>query len=120
MADRGDKITLGGAPEGFDARLVLSELAKSAAVIHIARDDKRMEAMRAAIAVMDPSAVVFELPAWDCLPYDRVSPNPAILSHRMATLAALAGGVTGNDFECRDATSAQPCHAANGVFCGGS
>jgi transcription-repair coupling factor (superfamily II helicase) len=95
MADRGDKITLGGAPEGFDARLVLAELAKSPAVIHIARDDKRMEAMRAALAVSDPSAVVFELPAWDCLPYDRVSPNPAILSHRMATLAALAGGVTG-------------------------
>jgi transcription-repair coupling factor (superfamily II helicase) len=95
MVDRGDKITLGGAPEGFDARLVLAELAKSAAVIHIARDDKRMEAMRAALAVTDPSAVVFELPAWDCLPYDRVSPNPAILSHRMATLAALAGGVTG-------------------------
>lgn len=92
---KGDKITLGGAPEGFDARLVLAELAKSAAVIHIARDDKRMEAMRAAIAVTDPAAVVFELPAWDCLPYDRVSPNPAILSHRMATLAALAGGVTG-------------------------
>lgn len=95
MADQGDKITLGGAPEGFDARLVLAELAKSPAVIHIARDDKRMEAMRAALAVSDPSAVVFELPAWDCLPYDRVSPNPAILSHRMATLAALAGGVTG-------------------------
>ncbi len=95
MAERGDKITFGGAPEGFDARLLLGELAKSAAVIHISRDDKRMEAMRAALAVTDPAAVVFELPAWDCLPYDRVSPNPAILSHRMATLAALAGGVTG-------------------------
>jgi transcription-repair coupling factor (superfamily II helicase) len=88
------KITLGGAPEGFDASLVLAELAKAAAVIHIARDDKRMEAMRAALLVTDPSAVVLELPAWDCLPYDRVSPNPAILAHRMASLATLAAGLT--------------------------
>ncbi len=91
---KGEHITLGGAPEGFDAKLVLAELAKSGTVIHIARDDKRMEAMRAALAVTDPSAVVLELPAWDCLPYDRVSPNPAILAHRMATLAALAAGLT--------------------------
>src|SRR5665213_2860118 len=29
-------------------------------------------------------------PAWDCLPYDRVSPKPDIESRRLATLAALA------------------------------
>jgi transcription-repair coupling factor (superfamily II helicase) len=88
-------ITLGGAPEGFDARLLGRELAKGAPVIHIARDDKRLEAMRAALAVMAPGAVVLELPAWDCLPYDRISPNPDISARRMATLAALAHGVPG-------------------------
>ena len=31
-------------------------------------------------------------PAWDCLPYDRISPNAEIAAARMATLAALAGG----------------------------
>ncbi len=70
---------MGGAPEGFDARLMARELGKGAPVIHVARDDKRMEAMRAALAVMAPEAVVLELPAWDCLPYDRVSPNPDIM-----------------------------------------
>ena len=46
MAQRA--ITMGGAPEGFDARLILNELEKSGEpVLHIARDDKRMEAMRA-------------------------------------------------------------------------
>ncbi|MGB8813391.1 MAG: transcription-repair coupling factor, partial [Paracoccaceae bacterium] len=89
------RITLGGAPEGFDARLVAKELARGVPVIHIARDDKRMEAMRAALAVMAPDAVVLDLPAWDCLPYDRVSPNPEICARRMATLAALAQGVPG-------------------------
>ena len=86
----GDRIVLGGAPEGFDARLILRELARGQPVIHIARDDKRTEAMRAALAVMAPQTVVLDLPAWDCLPYDRVSPNPEILSRRMSTLATLA------------------------------
>ena len=90
-----DRITLGGAPEGFDARLVARELAKGAPVVHVARDAGRMEAMRAALAFFAPDAVVLTFPAWDCLPYDRVSPAPEVSSARMATLAALASGVPG-------------------------
>jgi transcription-repair coupling factor (superfamily II helicase) len=90
------RLTLGGAPEGYDARLVAQELAKTGQpVIHIARDDKRMEAMRQALAFFAPDAVVLAFPGWDCLPFDRVSPNPDISSTRMATLAALAQGVPG-------------------------
>ena len=51
--------------------------------------------MRAALAVMAPEVAVLDLPAWDCLPYDRVSPNPEILARRMSTLAALAAGLAG-------------------------
>ncbi|SHI41377.1 transcription-repair coupling factor (superfamily II helicase) [Palleronia salina] len=87
-------ITMGGAPEGFDARLVLSELAKAdGALVHVARDDKRLAAMQAALAFYDPSLPVFTFPAWDCLPYDRVSPNADISAARMATLAALVHGM---------------------------
>jgi len=89
------RILLGGAPEGYDARLVARELARGAPVIHVARDDKRMEAMRAALAFLAPDTVTLIFPAWDCLPYDRVSPNPEIGAQRMATLAALAQGLPG-------------------------
>ena len=88
-----DRILLGGAPEGFDARLLLRELERGHTVLHVARDDKRAEAMRAALAVWAPDVAVLEFPAWDCLPYDRVSPNPEISSRRMATLALLADGL---------------------------
>jgi transcription-repair coupling factor (superfamily II helicase) len=91
----GPRILLGGAPEGYDARLLSRELEKGAPIIHIARDDKRAEAMAAALAVMAPGALVLDFPSWDCLPYDRVSPNPAISARRMATLAALAEGIKG-------------------------
>ncbi len=88
-------IVLGGAPEGYDAWLLARELSRGKPVIHVARDDKRAEAMRAALAVMATGTVVLEFPAWDCLPYDRVSPNPVILARRMSTLAALASGLSG-------------------------
>ncbi len=91
----GTRITLGGAPEGFDAILIAREAARGAPVIHVARDDKRLEATRASLAVVAPGLAVLELPAWDCLPFDRVSPNPDIVSRRMATLAALAEGMRG-------------------------
>ncbi len=93
----GERILLGGAPEGFDADLLKREIARRGApVIHVARDDKRLEAMRAALGFFAPDLVVLTLPAWDCLPYDRVSPNPEIVARRMATLAALVQGVPGN------------------------
>jgi transcription-repair coupling factor (superfamily II helicase) len=83
-------ITVGGAPEGFDAHLILNEIAKSGAPIcHIARDDKRLAATRAALAFFAPDMPVLVFPGWDCLPYDRVSPNADISAARMATLAAL-------------------------------
>lgn len=89
-------ITAGGAPEGFDARLLARELEKTGQpVIHIARDDRRLAAMRAALGFFAPEAVVLDFPAWDCLPYDRVSPNPDAEAARMATLAALVQGLPG-------------------------
>ena len=93
-----DSVILSGAPEGYDAKLLAEELAKGAPVIHVARDDKRLEAMRAALAFFAPNAVVLDFPAWDCLPFDRVSPNPDITARRMATLAALAQGAVPGPF----------------------
>ncbi len=91
-----ERLVMGGAPEGFDAELVRREVARRGApVVMVARDDRRMEAMRAALAFFAPDLAVLALPAWDCLPYDRVSPNPDLVARRMATLAALAQGVAG-------------------------
>ena len=88
-----DHITVGGAPEGFDARLVLQEVeARAGPVIHVARDDKRMAAMAAALEFFAPDMPVIRFPGWDCLPYDRVSPNADISATRMATLATLVHG----------------------------
>ncbi|WP_366656767.1 transcription-repair coupling factor [Fodinicurvata sp. EGI_FJ10296] len=44
------------------------------------------------VAFFAPGLDIVTLPAWDCLPYDRVSPNPDIVSQRINTLSQLAGG----------------------------
>lgn len=85
---------IGGAPEGFDARLILDEAARSGGpVLHVARDDKRLAAMQAALGFFAPEMPVLTFPAWDCLPYDRVSPYADISAARMATLAGLVHGM---------------------------
>ncbi len=91
------QIIASGAPEGFDARLIIAEQEKTGRpVIHIARDDKRMAAMQAALAFFAPEMPVIRFPAWDCVPYDRVSPHADVSAERMAALARLATGPKGN------------------------
>ena len=88
------RITVSGVPEGFDARFLLEEIDKNdRPVLHIARDDKRLAAMQAALRFFAPAMPVVVFPGWDCLPYDRVSPNADISAQRMATLAALQHGM---------------------------
>ncbi|MEO0691918.1 MAG: CarD family transcriptional regulator, partial [Pseudomonadota bacterium] len=95
MSDAPDHITVSGAPEGFDAHILLDEIARGAAVVYVARDDKRLAAMAEALRLWAPDLAVLTFPGWDCLPYDRVSPNADVSAARMATLAALAPGVDG-------------------------
>jgi len=81
-----------GAPEGVDAR-ALAELAAASGgwVVHIARDDARMAVLSYALRFFAPDLQVLQLPAWDTVPYDRVSPNGEISAHRMDVLSRLAG-----------------------------
>ncbi len=82
--------TIYGAPEGFDALLLAHRRAEHAgSVLHVARDDNRMARLSEALAFFSPELEVLRFPAWDCLPYDRVSPNPELVSERIATLARL-------------------------------
>ena len=82
--------TIHGAPEGFDALLLARRRSEhKGAVLHVARDDSRMARLTEALAFFAPDIEVLRFPAWDCLPYDRVSPNPEIVSERIATLARL-------------------------------
>lgn len=81
--------TLQRCPEGCDA-FVLSELFRqNRPILHIASDDQSLETTIHLLKFIDPDIPVLAFPAWDCLPYDRVSPRIDIMAERMATLSTL-------------------------------
>ena len=85
-----------GAPEGWDAFLLAQRRREfPGAILHVTRDDARMARLAEALAFVMPEAEILRFPAWDCLPYDRVSPAPALVSERIATLARLLEKPTG-------------------------
>ena len=85
------RFTVSGAPQGYDAYLAAEAARRrNAPVLFVAVDDEQADAAERAIRFFMPGMTVMSIPAWDCLPYDRVSPKPDIESRRLATLAALA------------------------------
>lgn len=81
--------------EGADAMIIAKAArgrneGRGGLVVHVARDGARAAAMIEAIRFFAPDIAVMDYPAWDCLPYDRVSPSSSVSSRRMATLAMMA------------------------------
>ena len=54
----------------------------------VCRDGPRMATLSRALAFFAPEIEVLEFPAWDCLPYDRVSPHAAMVAQRMTDAGA--------------------------------
>src|SRR3569833_3313844 len=56
----------------------------------VCRDGARMQQLARALDFFAPDLPVLQFPAWDCQPYDRVSPHGGILAQRLTTLARLS------------------------------
>ena len=87
------RLELTGAPEGFDA-LAMADMVKARGglSLFVARDTPRASAFIDALAFFAREIEVVRLPNWDCLPYDRIGPSPAVAAQRMAALSRLAQG----------------------------
>jgi transcription-repair coupling factor (superfamily II helicase) len=94
LAERPRAVSLFGAPEGYDAAAIGDIVAEGHTLpwLHVCRDDGRMARFAAALAFFHPELDALTFPAWDCLPYDRVSPNSEIVSRRIDVLTRLATG----------------------------
>ncbi|MEQ1715663.1 MAG: DEAD/DEAH box helicase, partial [Hyphomicrobium sp.] len=98
VKEQGAHTIVSGVPEGLDARVV-ADLAHVAARnggtnlhIHIARDDRRLDQLEAGLQFFAPNLKVISFPAWDTVPYDRVSPNAELVSKRITALGRLTIG----------------------------
>ena len=89
--DEAGTSTLSAMPDGL-LPLALAEMAaeQQGAVLFVARDGPRARTVEEALAFYAPKLTVLNLPPWDCLPYDRVSPSAHVLAKRLSVLAKLS------------------------------
>jgi transcription-repair coupling factor (superfamily II helicase) len=94
----GRALTLANVAEGAEG-LVISDLARAIAarpkkpaisLAVVCRDGSRMQQLARALEFFAPDLPLLQFPAWDCQPYDRVSPHGGILAQRLTTLARLS------------------------------
>ena len=89
IAATGSALTLSHVPDGMDA-FVLAELARQGQpVAYILSDGQRMADIEQNLSFAAPEIPVLTLPAWDCLPYDRVSPSADTSARRLTALSGL-------------------------------
>ncbi|WP_434481874.1 transcription-repair coupling factor [Sphingomonas psychrolutea] len=82
-------LTLSHVPDGMDA-FILAELARQGRpVAYILSDGQRMADIEQNLSFAAPEIPVLTLPAWDCLPYDRVSPSADVSARRLTALSGL-------------------------------
>ncbi len=70
--------------------LELAEKHPEALVIFVTLDDAAISEAAETVSYFSPKINVLTLPAWDCVPYDRVSPRADILGKRVAALSELS------------------------------
>ncbi len=94
----GRALTFANVAEGAEG-LVVSDLARAVAarpkpsaisLAVVCRDGARMQQLARSLEFFAPDLPVLQFPAWDCQPYDRVSPHGGVLAQRLTTLARLA------------------------------
>jgi transcription-repair coupling factor (superfamily II helicase) len=82
-------LTIGNVPSGMEALLLADMTRTGASVAYVMSDGQRIADLEQMLGFVAPDIPVLTLPAWDCLPYDRVSPSADTSARRLAALSGL-------------------------------
>jgi transcription-repair coupling factor (superfamily II helicase) len=83
------RTLLSGLPSGL-AAMALPDLLSTLNgrdVLHVCTDDQQLANLEEQLAFHAPKLATMRFPAWDCLPYDRVSPAGEAIAGRLAALS---------------------------------
>ncbi len=80
---------LSGIPAGLEPLTIKRLVRENKHLLWIVPNDARLAFVRDSMALMMPEIPVLTFPAWDTVPYDRVSPRPDIVGERIDTLTRL-------------------------------
>ena len=98
IASSSARVFVERVPEGQNA-LVLGELCRHAGrVVHVVENEIYADRLLRNFSFFVPEVEAAIFPAWDCLPYDRVSPNRQAMCRRMALLQRLKQDDIPNQF----------------------
>lgn len=91
------RLNIGGVPDGYEAWVAAraAQMNGAKGLVFLARNDAHMAVIERSLAFFAPDLAVVAFPAWDCLPYDRVSPHASLMAQRMDALARLLQPATG-------------------------
>ncbi|MCY6380785.1 transcription-repair coupling factor [Hoeflea prorocentri] len=76
-------------PSGSEALILAEAARRGKPVAYVLSDGQRMADLAQNLGFVAPDIPVLQLPGWDCLPYDRVSPSADAAAQRLSTLSAL-------------------------------
>ncbi|AGA64673.1 LOW QUALITY PROTEIN: Transcription-repair coupling factor [Liberibacter crescens BT-1] len=79
------KTTIANAPSGIEAFLLAEIVQYKNYVAYISSDERQLTHLKKILSFTAPEVQVLTLPAWDCLPYDRISPSRHISASRLST-----------------------------------
>ena len=86
-----DPISVSSVSEGFEPFAVADLWRQSETdILYIASDGVVLEQNADILQALLPQAEILRFPAWDTVPYDRVSPNVNIIARRTETLGKQA------------------------------
>jgi transcription-repair coupling factor (superfamily II helicase) len=69
---------------------ILSQMKESKGLVHICSNPQQMQAISESLSFFAPWVEAIILPAWDCLPYDRVSPSSQVIADRVEALTRIS------------------------------
>lgn len=82
---------VGGVPDGYRGFFLGQQARDKKIVLYVAVQDADMAAVRDQVRFYGPDVEVIAIPAWDGLPYDRVSPRVDLVGERLQALGRLQG-----------------------------
>ncbi len=87
--------TISSVPDGYDAFLLAKlQLSSKHDIIYVVSDGVALEHTAQILNTIASQIEILKFPAWDTVPYDRVSPNVNVVATRVGTLSTLAQNPT--------------------------
>ena len=84
------KNIISNIPDGADCLAAVELCNHFSKILIILRDDIRLSRFSQSLSIINNNIDIIEFPAWDCLPFDKNSPNQKLVGKRVRALSSLA------------------------------